>query len=449
MTLPDTVLAFYGDDFTGSTDAMEVTALAGLRTVLFTRVPTAAELARFGDARVVGIAGVARAQSPAWMEANLPAAFASLAALGAPLLQYKVCSTFDSARHVGSIGKAIDIGMQVAGGAWSPCIVGAPQLRRWLAFANLFAGVGDTRYRIDRHPTMSRHPVTPMGEADLTLHLARQTGRPIVSIDLAEMFRGNPDAAVARAAAEGAVALIDVVDGATQEAAGGLVWRHRGDGLFSASSSGLQYALVSHFRAASLMSHADPFAPAPAVRRVLVLSGSCSPGTAEQIAVAEAAGFALVRLDVLAVAEAASAAAEVERVVAAVDCAFARQAGVVVYAARTVDDPAFAALASHCAARDIPFAEAQAGIGAALARIAQASIRADRPDRVVVAGGDTSGRIVAALQVAALEVKHRFHTGAPVCRCHSGDGAFDGLEIVLKGGQLGGPRLFVEALAGV
>ena len=44
MTAPDTPdtlrLAFYGDDFTGSTDALEVLAFAGLRCALFLAVPS-------------------------------------------------------------------------------------------------------------------------------------------------------------------------------------------------------------------------------------------------------------------------------------------------------------------------------------------------------------------------------------------------------------------------
>ena len=63
-------------------------------------------------------------------------------------------------------------------GAWSPSIVGAPRLKRYQAFGNLFAAVDGVGHRLDRHPTMSRHPVTPMHEADLRLHLREQTGAP-------------------------------------------------------------------------------------------------------------------------------------------------------------------------------------------------------------------------------------------------------------------------------
>src|SRR3954464_8083878 len=116
-TLPDgPLLTFYGDDFTGSSAVMEVTAFAGLPTVLFLNQPTPEQLAQFADHRVIGIAGIARSQNPAWMDRHLPPVFELLRSLGAPITHYKVCSTFDSAPHVGSIGRAIDIGAPILPG---------------------------------------------------------------------------------------------------------------------------------------------------------------------------------------------------------------------------------------------------------------------------------------------------------------------------------------------
>jgi len=54
------LLAYYGDDFTGSTDVMEALSKAGLRTVLFLKPPTAAQLARYPGLRALGIAGGSR-----------------------------------------------------------------------------------------------------------------------------------------------------------------------------------------------------------------------------------------------------------------------------------------------------------------------------------------------------------------------------------------------------
>jgi uncharacterized protein YgbK (DUF1537 family) len=105
-TLPDGLLiAFYGDDYTGSASVMEVMTFAGLPTVLFLDVPTPTQLARFSNYRGIGIAGVARSQSPEWMDRHLPPIFEALAALGAPIAHYKICSTLDSAPQVGSIGR--------------------------------------------------------------------------------------------------------------------------------------------------------------------------------------------------------------------------------------------------------------------------------------------------------------------------------------------------------
>ena len=85
-TLPDgPLLTFYGDDFTGSSAVMEVTAFAGLPTVLFLNPPTPEQLAQFADRRIIGIAGIARSQSPAWMDRNLPPVFDLLRSLGAPI----------------------------------------------------------------------------------------------------------------------------------------------------------------------------------------------------------------------------------------------------------------------------------------------------------------------------------------------------------------------------
>ena len=177
------VLAWLGDDFTGAAALMEVLAFAGLPTTLFLQVPDAARLAQFPGLRGIGIASMARTRSPAWMDAELPALFDALDATGAALVQYKVCSTLDSAPHVGSIGRAMDIGQARFGGA-VPVVVAAPQMRRYQAFGQLFAGTDAGVFRLDRHPVMARHPVTPMDEADVARHLAAQTEMPLHCLDL-------------------------------------------------------------------------------------------------------------------------------------------------------------------------------------------------------------------------------------------------------------------------
>jgi uncharacterized protein YgbK (DUF1537 family) len=447
--LPDgPLLAFYGDDFTGSTDTMEVMALhAGLPTVLFLRPPSPERLARFSDRRGIGIAGISRSKSPEWMKDHLPEVFDRLFGLGAPLTQYKVCSTFDSAPHVGSIGAAIDIALPRAPERWSPMVIGAPQLRRWQAFGNLFAGVGDTRYRIDRHPTMSRHPITPMREGDLQRHLAEQTSKSMALVDLADLTSGSGEQAMRRIRHAGSeIVLFDVVDAATQAETGRLIWQNRGTGLFSASSSGLQYALVAHWRDAGLIPDTPPALPQlQPVERLLVVSGSCSPGTAQQIQSAEDAGFFVLRLDGPRIADPTRRGDEITMATDAADRALIRGQDVVVYTASSPDDPGIKELEGFCGSNGISLAAAQEALGDALGCIAASLIEKHGLRRLIVAGGDTSGRVLARLPIEALEAVAPLAPGSPICRAHSDVPAYDGLELALKGGQVGGPDLFPRA----
>ena len=102
------LLSYYGDDFAGSTDALEALAIQGVSTVLFLGIPDERVFARFSGYRAIGLAGSSRSRSPEWMSDHLPAAFRWLQAQAAPLCQYKICSTFDSSPEIGSIGRALE-----------------------------------------------------------------------------------------------------------------------------------------------------------------------------------------------------------------------------------------------------------------------------------------------------------------------------------------------------
>ncbi|QCP50321.1 four-carbon acid sugar kinase family protein [Trinickia violacea] len=437
------LLAYYGDDFTGSTDAMEAMTAAGVPTLLCLDTPTPELLARFPEVRCVGLAGSSRGRTPQWMDDELPRAFASLAALGAPILHYKVCSTFDSSPEIGSIGRAIDIGVRHMPGKWSPMIVGAPRLKRYQAFGNLFAAVDGEGYRVDRHPTMSRHPVTPMDEADLRVHLRRQTERRIELIDLVQVR--SPDAgAKVRELMRGdpPVVMIDVLDDETLAAAGRLVWEERGEGVFTASSSGLQYALAAYWRANGLVPQTPSLPIAKPVEAIAAVSGSCSPVTASQIRWARENGFCVERLDLCRALDERSRSAEVERAVNVAAQALAHGQSALVFSAEGPDDPdvvGFDAIASR--ARMTRF-DAARRIGEALAEVMRRLLDRVPLSRVVVAGGDSSGEVASALGISALSVAAGMAPGSPLCRAWSNDPARDGLEIALKGGQIGGVSFF-------
>jgi uncharacterized protein YgbK (DUF1537 family) len=444
------LLAYYGDDFTGSTDAMEAMTAAGVPTVLFLAVPDAALLARFPDARCIGIAGSSRGRSPAWMDAELPQAFAALAALRAPILHYQDCSTFDSSPAIGSIGRAIDLGTQAMRGRWSPTIVGAPRLKRYQVFGHLFAAVDGVGYRLDRHPTMSRHPVTPMGESDLRRHLGAQTTRRIELIDMLQLRAGNAaQRADALAGDDVPAVLIDVLDDETLAAAGRLVWEQRGAGLFSASSSGLQYALAAHWRALGLVPTEPSLPEASAVDALAVVSGSCSPVTAAQIAWARANGFRTERLRLTHALDERLREAEIERVVAIATAALGQGTSPLIFSAEGPDDDTVTRFDQLAREAGLARPDAARRVGRALAEVMTRLLDRARPTRIVVAGGDSSGEVASALDIQALTVTAGLSPGAPLCRAWSSNPDRDGLEIVLKGGQIGQQDFFGRARDGV
>lgn len=418
MTRP--LYAFIGDDFTGSTDVLEQLAEGGVPAILFLRTPDDALRARFPDARAIGIASDARSRSPEWMDAHLPALFASLG--DAALIHYKTCSTFDSAPQVGSIGRALDIGLRTFGGP-AAIVVAAPHLRRYVAFGNLFAAAGDQVHRIDRHPTMSRHPVTPMHEADLIRHLAAQTDARIALVPLDRIQAGEVEAAFDAVGGSDAA----LFDGTTfaDLAATGAILRSRNI-RFAAGSSGVTRALVLDWQRSGEID-ADPSLPiATETDRLLVVSGSCSPVTARQIARSAADGFAATRADVAALL--AGSSAEEARLADAALAALTHGGRAVINSAEGPLDT------------DAPAAGER--LGQALGRITGDVVRRTGLARVLFAGGDTSSHGVAQLGIDALAWAAPIERGAPLVRAHAADPAIDGLELVLKGGQMGGDDFF-------
>ena len=434
------LVAWLGDDFTGSAATMEVLEFAGLPSVLFLDIPTPEQLARFPDARGIGIATTARSHSPKWMEQNLPDGFTFLKGTGAPVIHYKVCSTLDSAPHVGSIGKAIDIGAPMIGGRWVPCLIAAPALRRYQSFGNLFAGAPAGVFRLDRHPVMSRHPVTPMDEADVGLHLSRQTDREFGLVSI-EDLETDPNSGLQRELANGAeIICLDTVTQQQIAKCGGLIWDERDGQIFAVGSQGIEYALVAHWREQGWITRKDRTKGAGPVEQMLAVSGSVSPVTAAQLDWAEANGFTCIPLDAAALVQ-GDAGAEEAAYAAAIN-ALSHGSDPLIYTARGPEDPAVARMRKAVAASGIAEDEANARIGATLGRLLARLLRETGIRRAVISGGDTSGHASRQLNLFAFTALSPTIPGAALLEAHSDDPALAGLQLALKGGQMGSPDYF-------
>lgn len=436
------LISWFGDDFTGAAAVMEVLAFAGIDTVLFADTPSDQVRARFADCSAIGVASTARAEGPDWMTSHLPDAFRFLLGTGAPLLHYKVCSTFDSAPHVGSIGKAAEIGLSVTGARAIPMLTAAPQMRRYQAFGHLFAGTFDGVFRLDRHPVMSRHPVTPMQEADLLQHIAAQTSLPSGLIDL-EALWSDGEARLKTLLSEGAQLLsVDSMEERSELAAGRLLWENRQDLSFVIGSQGVEYALVRHWQDQGLIPPAPSPRSAGAVDQIAVVSGSVSPSTAQQIAWAEVNGFEVIRFDAAAIIRDPDSTDQV--ISAAISAglkAAAEGHSPLICSATGPDDPAVSAAREAASTAGIPMEEANKAIGMGLGRVLDGILQGCDIRRAVISGGDTSGHGMRALGLEALQALAPTIPGASLCVGYGGD-RHDGLQIALKGGQMGSMDFF-------
>ncbi len=393
-------IVFIGDDFTGASDSLASYARRGLRTRLVT-----GHTAPRNGLDVLGIATDLRSLGPAQANAALHELWPMIEAEDPEVIHFKVCSTFDSAPQVGSIGAVAGEIRRLFQPETFAVIGGQPSLGRYCAFGSLFArGPDGLVHRIDRHPVMARHPVTPMTEADLGRHLAAQALDLPVRITAPDL--ADPTDVAARLGQ--GPALLDVMSMRDQARIRDALDRLTGRKLIVGASS------VAEILGGELV---DPPAVPAASRQggTLIFAGSRSSVTAAQVAAANRLDHVTLSPDILSDLGAAARIAQ----------SFGPEADLITHLDPNADygrDPA--TLADACAAFVQDFV-------------------ALRPVRALgLAGGDTSSRIVARLGFDALEFHRDLRQGACVCHGRHPDHRFDGLPIMLKGGQMGAIDLF-------
>jgi len=448
------LLAYYGDDFTGSADVMEVLQWSGLKTALFVNPPSPDQLQRFPGLRAFGIAGSSRAMSPTTMERELPPAFEALSASGAPFIHYKICSTFDSSPDTGSIGKAIDIGRSIFNATCIPILAGAPNLGRYTVFGNLFArsGLDSEPYRLDRHPTMRHHPVTPMNESDLRLILQRQTQTPVELFNLLQLeslASGNNFKETVARWKDGV--LFDVLSSAHLPIIGQLLQELslQQPRVFLVGSSGMEYALTAHWKRSGQLKAwqnrpaGQPAFP-PAKDPLVILTGSCSPVNGRQINHAAKNGFLSHGIDTPSLMNDREHARETERMVKLGAGALREGKSVILHSCLGPEDPRFHRTRQALQTRPT---DGSIVLGKRLGTILGRILELHPVRRAAVAGGDTSGTIARTLGIEAIEAVAPVAPGSPLCRIHSSNHLL-GTEMFFKGGQVGKDNVWSTLLNG-
>ncbi|WP_262029795.1 four-carbon acid sugar kinase family protein [Microvirga sp. Mcv34] len=412
---------WYGDDFTGATDTLATLAGRGRRAFLFLGIPEPQHLARVGDLEAVGIAGAARTLLPDEMRRELSPVGAFFRDLGVRVLHYKCCSTFDSAPERGNLAIAAAT-LRVDGMHETTVILGGqPSLGRYCAFSNLFASFGADGdiFRLDRHPTMSRHPATPMTEADLRRHFGA-LGLPDVEAIHWTVIEKGADAIAhewRRLSQTARATLFDALDARHIDAVGRLLRSEsEKSSLLVLGPSSVAQAFFEAREA--VLESASGSMDGP----VLAFVGSLSPTSRAQMA----AAHSYRRLAIMPESVLSSAGAR-ERIVQE--------------AVAMLGQGEHVMLSTAPEAGDVPH-NAAADLARVSASLVDAVIRRHPVRRLAVAGGDTSSRIVQHLGYWGLGYHSQISNGVAVSVARSDDPARDRMLVMLKGGQMGHEQLF-------
>lgn len=419
-------IAFYGDDFTGSSDALAQYFRWGLRGRLFFTLPSAEETASSTE-DVIGVAGIARSLRTPLMDGEvLP--FLRSPLRRARVVQYKVCSTFDSSPGVGSIGHVIELARREGFPVPFPVLPAQPHFGRYTLFANHFATYGAETERLDRHPTMANHPSTPMHEADLRRVLEAQGVPHVASFDMVRLRASNAAAQLAALIERGPPAIVcDALEDDDLQTLGRLILGAWPRQVFAIGSGGFSYAIGSALRSGTAAG-----GPIDEVERVFVVSGSLAPQTAEQIGWALDNGWSELRIDPHAIDLRGNELDELAT--KALACHRGSRRGAIVHATRSGQDRI----------RTVDPCE----LGALLGGIVLRAFRSGEVTRAIICGGDTSSYAARALGARSLSIARIMVVAGALCRLDADESAVDGKEVLLKGGQVGDRRLFETVRAG-
>ncbi|WP_187774703.1 four-carbon acid sugar kinase family protein [Billgrantia pellis] len=391
---------FIADDFTGATDTLATLARAGLAVRLFLDVPHPDEVEGL-DA--FGIASEARALGNAENAALMEEIARKLAPHRPGIVHLKICSTFDSSPETGNFVRAMEILGRALGMRSGAILGGQPSLGRYCLFGHLFARAADgTVYRIDRHPIMKAHPVTPMNESDLARHVAALGGKPPRLVDRVALHHQDD-----MRLAEDGVTLFDAIDDRDIARVGAYLQANAP--ILCAGASSVAEAVVGD---GPRHSPEQVEADGP----VLAFVGSRSSVSADQVRRASA-------YRVIALAPSSlMASCHVEEIAAAPCAALRRGENVMI----CLDASASSGTPRELAQRS--------------AALIHTVVRAARVGALAIAGGDTSSAIIRALRPCSIAHCGDIDPGVSLCMANFGSDR--PLPIVLKGGQVGRPDLF-------
>ncbi|MFC0339126.1 Uncharacterized conserved protein YgbK, DUF1537 family [Kushneria avicenniae] len=416
------LLGCIADDFTGATDLASQLVSIGMRTVQTIGIPDEGLAADLEDIDAVVVALKSRTLPAETAVEQSLAALEWLKARGCEQFYFKYCSTFDSTSE-GNIGPVTDALMDALDVSFTVACPALPANRRTVYNGYLFAGGVPLN-----ESGMQDHPLTPMTDANLVRVMDSQTRHRVGLVEFDCVRRGS-EAVRSRfdtLRADGVgVAVLDAIEQQDLETLGEACR----DLTLVTAGSGLALGLGARWR--DQLTGGDA-ARLPAIPgREVILSGSCSRATLAQIEHTKA-HYPHYRLDALTLAENYQ-----DQVAEAL--ALAREhldrSPVLIHASASPDNVKRAQqLLGVQAAGEI--------VERALGEIAGALVNELGVRRLLVAGGESSGAVVSALEVKGLQIGPSIDPGVPWTVTL---GTGERLALALKSGNFGSEDFMTKA----
>ncbi|HKX41206.1 MAG TPA: 3-oxo-tetronate kinase [Burkholderiaceae bacterium] len=418
-------LGVIADDFTGATDVASMLVRAGMRTAQLIGVPDADRAPPPADAIVVALKTRTNPAEAAVRESL--AALAWLRRAGMRQCYFKYCSTFDST-PAGNIGPVTDALMDALGADFTLACPAFPENGRTIFRGHLF--VGDA---LLSDSGMRDHPLTPMRDANLVRVLQAQTRRKVGLIRhdaIAQGVGAVAEQVEALRAAGAGIAIADAIDNDALRTLAAIA----ADWPLVTAGSGLALGLPLAYAERGWVQPDADVARLSAITdpRAALLSGSCSQATLAQVQHWRVAGRPAFAIDPRAIARGEPVA---EQALAWADERLAREP-VLIYASAAPE-------ALRVVQAELGATRAGEMVEHCLAQIAQALVRTRGVQRLVVAGGETSGAVVNALGITQLRIGATICPGVPWTEADHDRP----LHLALKSGNFGTSDFFARALA--
>jgi len=416
------LLGVIADDFTGASDianalAQGVPGQGGLRTTQFLGLPSRPASSDV-EAGVISLKSRSNPASEAIAQSL--AALSWLQAQGCRQFVFKYCSTFDSTPdgNIGPVGEALADALGVKGVIACPAL---PAVGRTVYRGHLF--VDD---RLLSESGLESHPLNPMTDPNIRRWLGRQSKTPVGLVTWPTVQAGNGAvrATLRQAADRGeTLVIVDALNDVDLISIAGAC----SDAPLLTGGSGIARGLSANFLREGLASGSTPeFAGVDGPEAIL--AGSCSGATRQQIAI-HAASHPSLNVCVDEVLAGRTAPAQVVDFVRA----HTGQAPLV-YCSGNPDD--VAGIQQRLGREHVARVLEQLFASSAR-RLVESGIR-----RLVVAGGETSGAVVSALDLGALTIGPEIDPGVPVLFTRGPRP----LALALKSGNFGAPDFFARAL---